>query len=173
MVKEFPSFSKGYYRKAEILIEMKRYIEAELVLNEILKLEPDCQEAKFLLSEVQIMLLCGGGRYSVHDSIRALKLTNFNAEVSTVYFILVDGNVFSATPRGGTRRMSSKVTAGIANTVTVVAVTEQTRQSITQSGATHGGGRHVCAQCSGARVTYNAVSQRLVRGGSHVTRREW
>ncbi|XP_046667240.1 uncharacterized protein LOC124358985 isoform X2 [Homalodisca vitripennis] len=85
MVKEFPSFSKGYYRKAEILIEMKRYIEAELVLNEILKLEPDCQEAKFLLSEVQIMLLCGGGRYSVHDSIRALKLTNFNAEQAKAF----------------------------------------------------------------------------------------
>uniref|UniRef100_A0A1B6F632 RRM domain-containing protein n=1 Tax=Cuerna arida TaxID=1464854 RepID=A0A1B6F632_9HEMI len=85
MVKEFPSFSKGYYRKAEILIEMKRYIEAELVLHEILKLEPNCQEAKFLLSEVQLMLLCSGGKYSVHDSIRALQLTNFNTEQAKAF----------------------------------------------------------------------------------------
>ncbi|XP_054268766.1 uncharacterized protein LOC128990426 [Macrosteles quadrilineatus] len=78
MTREFTTYSKGYFRKAEIYIELKKYTEAETVLNEILKLDPECEEAKFQLSEVQIMLLCKNGKYSVHDAIRALQLNEYN-----------------------------------------------------------------------------------------------
>lgn len=46
-------------------------------------MDSTCQEARFLLSEVQLMLLCKSNKYSVHDAITALQLTNFNTEVST------------------------------------------------------------------------------------------
>uniref|UniRef100_A0A1B6LCF9 RRM domain-containing protein n=1 Tax=Graphocephala atropunctata TaxID=36148 RepID=A0A1B6LCF9_9HEMI len=85
MIREFPTYSKGYYRKAEIFMEMKKFKDAESVLHEIIKLDSKCKEARFLLSEVQVMLLCNGGKYSVHDAVTALNLTNFNTEQAKAF----------------------------------------------------------------------------------------
>lgn len=63
-------------------------MEAEVVLNEFLKLEPNSEEGKFRLGEVQITLLRNSGKYSINDAIQALKLTNYNTSVSSLYNIL-------------------------------------------------------------------------------------
>lgn len=65
------------------------------MLNEILKLDPECEEAKFQLSEVQIMLLCKNGKYSVHDAIRALQLNEYNTSVSTATALTVYYKTFN------------------------------------------------------------------------------
>lgn len=64
-------------------------MEAEVVLNEFLKLEPNSEEGKFHLGEAQIMLLCNNGKYSSRDAIEALKLTNYNTSVSRLVYYTI------------------------------------------------------------------------------------
>lgn len=90
MVNKFPSYSKSYYRKAEALIELGKCKEAELALRECLQLEPKCEEVRFLLSEVQITILCSTGEYWVQDAVRALKLTDHDT-AKAAQFLKVGG----------------------------------------------------------------------------------
>jgi len=74
MIRLFPKHTKSYYRKGEILAALKRYIEAEESYSKVLSLDPECEDAKRALLDVQAMQLCGLG-YKKDHALKALNLT--------------------------------------------------------------------------------------------------
>lgn len=74
MIRLFPNHTKSYYRKGEILAALKRYIEAEETYHKVLSLDPECEDAKRALLDVQAMQLCELG-YKKEQALRALSLT--------------------------------------------------------------------------------------------------
>ncbi|XP_069678968.1 uncharacterized protein [Periplaneta americana] len=80
MIKLFPSHPKSYYRKGEVLAAVKRYIEAEESYRHVLMLDPECEDARQQLLDVQANQLCQRG----HNKKNALKALNLALNDSTL-----------------------------------------------------------------------------------------
>lgn len=56
-----PEWPKGYFRKGRALNGLKRFQEAEQVFQQVLKLDPICEDAQFELARVRVQILMDMG----------------------------------------------------------------------------------------------------------------
>ncbi|XP_052006361.1 tetratricopeptide repeat protein 31-like isoform X2 [Xyrauchen texanus] len=68
-----PKWIKGLYRKGKALVGLKRYFEARLIYNEVLKLDSTCKDAAEEMMRVQLMQLMEMG-FTREQSSNALIL---------------------------------------------------------------------------------------------------
>lgn len=92
MLKLYPTYTRAHFRKGEVLMDLKKYEEAECVFRDLLKLAPNNKEAKFYLLESQINQLTKDRTYWVQDAKRALQITNFNTKQAQSFLELEDKN---------------------------------------------------------------------------------
>lgn len=76
MVEKFPLYPRSHYRKGEICMAMKMYDEAIIAFEKVLKLNPECKEARLYHQEAMISYLCCNGKYLRICAIKALNLTH-------------------------------------------------------------------------------------------------
>jgi len=60
-IKLAPEWPKGYFRKGRALNGLKRFQEAEQVFQQVLKLDPVCEDAQFELARVRVQILMDMG----------------------------------------------------------------------------------------------------------------
>lgn len=93
MLKLCPTYTRAHFRKGEVLVDLKKYEEAESVFRDILKLEPNNKEANFYLLESQINQLTKDTTYWVQDAKRALHINNYNTEQARSFLELEDNRI--------------------------------------------------------------------------------
>ncbi|XP_045070094.1 hsp70-Hsp90 organizing protein 2-like isoform X2 [Coregonus clupeaformis] len=78
-----PDWPKGYFRKGSALIGMKRYSEAEKAMEQVLKLDKDCEEAVNDLFNCKVLQLMDLGFEEVQSVLLLERFTTLQAVLTS------------------------------------------------------------------------------------------
>ncbi|XP_030638746.1 hsp70-Hsp90 organizing protein 3-like [Chanos chanos] len=78
-----PDWPKGYFRKGSALMGLKRYMEAEKAMQQVLKLDKDCEEATHELHNCRVLQLMEMGFGEVQSVLLLEKFTTVQAVLSS------------------------------------------------------------------------------------------
>ncbi|KAJ8365321.1 hypothetical protein SKAU_G00141520 [Synaphobranchus kaupii] len=96
-----PDWPKGYFRKGSALMGLKRYREAEKAMEQVLRLDKDCEEARNDLFDCRVLQLMELGFEEPQSVLLLEKFTTVKAVLSSIE-VVKGGNLDPLQDQSGT-----------------------------------------------------------------------